>query len=385
MSEKAYCSPVTKRYGISAAHTFFGYYDITPFSGDNTRILAMVTSSSDHEASARRDIHLGYFLLHDAKRFFAVGQTPTWCWQMGCRLQWYPEDPDRLILYNTMKNGSYCSVVQDVSTKKIERQFGCPIYVIDQSGRSGLSLNFSRLHRLRPGYGYRNLPDDTKGRKAPEDDGIRRFDLTNGQSEVIVDLKRLATFEPLPSMENAEHYVNHLAFNPSGARFMFIHLWVVNGHRYNRLITSDWTGEDLYVLESEGTVSHYTWKNETELLATVHYREMGTRYCLYSDKSPFKVVIASKLLIRDGHPSFSPNGDRLLTDTYPDKYREQNLLLLTSQNKLQNLASLYSPPRFRGETRCDLHPRWDREGKLICVDETTQGLRKLGVLRAELS
>jgi hypothetical protein len=344
----------------------------------------MATSSSDHDASARQDIQLGYFYLHDAKRFVAVGQTPTWCWQMGCRLQWYPEDPDRLILYNTMVNGSYGSVVQDTSTKKIESQFGCPIYVIDQSGRRGLSLNFSRLHRLRPGYGYRNLPDVTEDRKAPEDDGIRRFDLTNGQSEVIVDLKRLATFEPLPSMENAEHYVNHLAFNPSGARFMFFHLWVVNGQRYNRLITSDWAGEDLYILESEGTVSHYTWKSETELLATVHYGKKGTRYNLYSDKSTFKTMIASNLLNRDGHPSYSPNGDRLLTDTYPDKYGEQYLLLLTSENKLQNLASLYSPPRFRNETRCDLHPRWDREGKLICVDETTKGLRKLGVLRVEL-
>ena len=371
-------------FGEANAHTFFGYYDVTPFSSDGKRLLAMVTASIDHEKSARQGIQIGYYNLNDPKRFISVGQTQTWCWQMGCRLQWHPADPDRLILYNTMVDGSYGSVVQDVITKKIESRFAGPVYAVDNSGQRALSLNFSRLQRLRPGYGYRNLPDSTEGNQAPETDGIHRIDLEKNDSELIIDLRRLSNLEPSSSMKNADHYVNHLSFNPSGDRFMFFHLWEVNGQRYNRLMTSNWTGDDLCILEREGTASHYTWKNANELLATVHYKNAGTRYNLYSDRIGLKGVVGKGLLTKDGHPSYSPHGDELLTDTYPDKYREQNLLLLTGDNKLQKLASLYSPPRFRGETRCDLHPRWDREGKFVCVDETTKGRRKLGVLRIEL-
>ena len=166
-----------------------------------------------------------------------------------------------------------------------------PVYAMDSSGNRGLSVNFSRLHRLRPGYGYRNLPDASKGNECPENDGIWRIDLSTGKSELIIDLFRLSCFDPLPSMKNAEHYVNHLAFNPSGERFMFFHLWVKDGQRSNRLITSDWNGENLCVLESEGTASHYTWKSETELLATVHYGKAGTRYNLYTDGSGHKASL----------------------------------------------------------------------------------------------
>jgi hypothetical protein len=374
-------TPPIQTYGVRNAHTFFGYYDICPFSEDNTRLLAMATASVDHDVSIRQDLRIGYFDLHDPETFIAVGQTPTWCWQMGCRLQWHPYDPNRLILYNTMVKGKYGAVLQDIATQAVERQFNWPVYAMDASGKRALSVNFSRLQRLRPGYGYRNFPDASQGRQCPDDDGIWRIDLSSGKGELLIDLFRLSTLDPLPSMQNAEHYVNHLAFSPAGNRFMFFHLWAVNGKRYNRLITSDWNGENLCVLENKGTASHYTWKSETELLATVHYGQAGTRYNLYTDGSGLKAVVGEGMLTVDGHPSYAPQGTLLLTDTYPDKYREQHVLLLTADGRYIDLARLYSPPAFRGETRCDLHPRWDRTGRLVCVDATADGSRKLTVIK----
>jgi len=369
-----------KLLGVENAHAFFGYYDICPFSADNTRLLAMSTPAADYPKSNGGDIRVGFFDLQGASDFVAVDQTQTWCWQMGCRLQWYPGDPDRLIMYNAMVNGQYGSIVQDIRTQKVEWRYASPFYTIDRWGLRALSLNFSRLQRLRPGYGYSNLPDASEGRLAPDNDGIWRIDLISGDRELIIDLRRLATMAPLPSMKNAEHYVNHLSFNPSGMRFMFFHLWVVDGQRYNRLITSNWAGTDLCVLESQGTASHYTWKSESQLLATVHYGGAGTRYNLYTDQSDHKTVIAPERLNKDGHPSYSPQGDRLVTDTYPDKYREQHLLLLTADGQVRELARLYTPPSFRAESRCDLHPRWDRQGRWICVDDTSQGVRKLALI-----
>jgi hypothetical protein len=383
-NKEARSRPDIDTYGVPNAHTFFGYYDITPFSPDGERLLSMVTASADHGASAMLNIRLGYFDLHDHKTFVDVGESSTWCWQMGCRLQWFPQDPDRLIFYNTLVNGRYGAVIQDITTRAIERQFDRPIYAFDAGGNRALSVNFSRLQRLRPGYGYRNLPDDSIGHPFPQNDGIWRIDMTSGKSELIIDLSRLAQFDSLPSMTNAQHYVNHISFSPSGDRFMFFHLWEVNGQRYNRLMTSNWSGDDLCILESEGTASHYSWKSETELLATIHFDKKRTRYILYTDGSNNKTIIAPNLLNRDGHPSYAPQGGHFVTDTYPDDYREQHLLLFTEDTRLLDLARFYSPPAFRGETRCDLHPRWDPTGQLICVDDTSQGLRKLAVLRIEI-
>lgn len=370
-------APKMGTYAVPDTHTFFGYYDITPFSGNDQRLLAMVTASADHDASAKHDIRVGYFNLEDRDQFVEVGQTATWCWQMGCRLQWYPKDPNRLIFYNTLVENQYGAVVQDINKKNIEKQFNWPIYAIDGDGNIGLSVNFSRLQRLRPGYGYRNLPDNHIAQTSPDNDGIWRIDLEDGSGDLIIDLSRLANFEPLPTMANAQHYVNHLEFNPSGNRFMFFHLWAVDGKRYNRLMTSDVNGKNLCVLEREGTSSHYAWKSETELLATVHYPKNGVRYNLYTDGIGLKNVVGKDLLTKDGHPSYSPEGDLLLSDSYPDKFREQHVLLLAKEDKLVDLKSFYSPLQFRGEIRCDLHPRWNRSGNRICVDTTKSGLREL--------
>lgn len=368
-------------YKMKNAHTFFGYYDVIPFSGDDTKLLAMVTSSENHAISTKTDVRIGYFNQEKKNAFIPVGTSSTWCWQMGCRLQWHPEDPDRLIMYNTIVNGSYGATVQDVGTKKIENQYTIPIYAMDSKARWGLTVNFSRLHRLRPGYGYRNFPDASQSEKCPGNDGIWLIDLTSGKDELIIDLARLALLDSLPSMKNADHYVNHLEFNPSGDRFMFFHLWDDGQRQYGRLITSDLSGKNLYILEKEGKPSHYTWKSNTKLLATVHYGKAGVRYNMYVDGKGFKETIGNGLLDKDGHPSYSPNGDLILTDTYPDKYRDQHVLLFTTGGDLIDVAPFYSAPRFTGETRCDLHPRWNRTGTTICVDGVKDGSRSLYVIR----
>ena len=49
-------------------------------------------------------------------------------------------------------------------------------------------------------------------------------------------------------------------------------------------------------------------------------------------------------------------------------------------NKTYELVALYSPLRYRGQVRCDLHPRWDRDGKFVCVDTTSNGKREMLII-----
>ncbi len=373
-----------KKYTVPNRHTFFGYYDKTPFCSSNKKLLAMVGPKQNRPPKKNDKCEVGYFDL-DSGNFNKVGETATWCWQQGCRLQWFPTDEERLIIYNDLFGDIYGSIVQDVHTKEIIKTYNTPIYDVDGKGQYAVSLNFSRLHRLRPGYGYVNLEDSTGKDLQPGNDGVWLLDLQSGQKNLIINLKQLSNYQPQPSMENAEHYINHLSFNPSGSRFMFLHLWKNKGKRYSRLITSDFNGNQLRLLENKVNVSHYTWKTDVQLLAhTSTNRDGLVEYRLYSDKDqngPF-VVIGKDKLVERGHPSYSSSKACILVDTYPDQYGEQKLFLYeVAEDSLVMVGSFFSPLKYRGEVRCDLHPRFDRVGQRICFDSAHEGLRSIYVLK----
>lgn len=366
---------------VNANHTFFGYYDKTPFSTDDRTVLGMVClKNSKHEVA------VGYFDLTDNNAFTSVGVSETWSWQLGARLQWHPVNGNDTICYNKMVDKGYGSVFQNIKTKKIERHYNYPIYDIRHDGRYALSLNFARLHRLRPGYGYGNLIDTTAGSNCPRDDGIYLIDLDTGDRDLIISLESIVKVRTQTSMAGAEHYFNHLSFSPDGARFMFLHLWVVKGKRFSRLITSDMHGSGLYVIEDGVNMSHYAWKSAKELLAHTSSKPFGTKFYLYEDTTPNRSIVGKNQLVEPGHPSYSPDGNLLIVDTYPNKYGNQKLTLYTANGDLiENIGNFYSPSEFSGAEKCDLHPRWSRHGDYICVDSAMSGHRAMYLIKSRYS
>jgi len=372
----------TKKLSINGKQSFFGYYDKTPFSLDGSKILGLAAPIENNPPKQTDELLVGYF---DSNNFLyhPVGRTNTWCWQMGCRLHWFPKDANNLVIYNILINGEYGSIIQNIYTKEIIRRYSYPFYDIDNQGLWAISLNFSRLHRLRPGYGYVNLPDKTEANACPDNDGVWSMNLITGSVKLVVSLERLSKIQPHTSMNGAEHYINHLSFNPSGSRFMFFHLWVKNGKRFSRLFTSDIEGEDLYLLANEGMVSHYTWKDDTDLLVYSFHKDTGRQYHLYRDKTSVRTVVGEKKLTEDGHPSFNPANASLLTDTYPDKYSDRKILIFDSLKNLHEVGAFFSPFRFKEEVRCDLHPRWDRIGRTICFDSAHDGYRSMYLMKID--
>ena len=358
-------------------HTFFGYYDKTPFSKNNEMILANSTDTDQRTISSNDILEVGYF--DNSKNWFFLGETTTWCWQQGCRLQWYGKnDSQTLIFYNTLVNGDYGSVIQNVKTQEIIESHETALYDINYDGHWGLTLNFSRLGRLRPGYGYNNKKDYTEGYLAPDNDGIWTYNFKTKQKKLIICLKKLSTLKTVVSMDGAEHYVNHISFNPSGNRFMFFHLWVIDGQRFSRLLTSDLNGVNIKVLTNEGNVSHYTWKNDSEILVTIKTDRL--KYRLYNEETMDYTDFAINHLSTDGHPSYiDALNEKVLTDTYPNKFGFQSLLFYKNK-ELTKIGEFYSPFRYVKDFRCDLHPRLNLEKNKICFDTTFSGSRKMCVI-----
>jgi hypothetical protein len=359
-------------------HCFFGYYDIGPLDHNDTLLLACrcpITGKND-------ELEIGYFETQNpSKGFTTIDKTLAWSWQLGCRLQWYPllnTGKDRRVIYNTYQNGSAGCCVRNLRNGSLEKKYQRSLFSISLDGKIGLSLNFSRLGRLRPGYGYPVTPDDTAGNPAPDHDGIWRVDMTSGKSEMIVSIDEARQMDPLSSMEGAEHYFNHIAINPDGNRFLFFHVWLKDEIRYTRLITSDMEGQNRFSLINEGFVSHYTWRNSNQILCYSAHSDTGRKYHLYDDNSCERRIVGKGVLYTDGHPSFSPDLRFLLTDTYPDRYGERHLLVYDlDTHRLLPFGSFFSPYHLSGHRRCDLHPRWSPSGKFIVFDSAHRGHRAI--------
>jgi len=374
------------RYDSMRGQTFFGYYDFSPFSGDGRRLLGLSAPETNAPPTAKQEVQVGYFDCNRPSSFRQIGSSSTWCWQQGCRLRWHPRESNVLIVYNRLVNGDYGAVIQSIENGEIVSRFDIPFYDLSPDGETAATLNFSRLNRLRPGYGYVNVPDDTASDPSPESDGVWLYDLRSQTRQLLVSLKELAHLNPLNSMNGSQHYVNHLSFSPSGERLLFFHLWTQGSSWCNRLLIWDLNKEKCSIVNEQGKVSHYAWRTDDELLVTIWHARESVSYYLWDFRENTGNVVMHTLK-EDGHPSFSPDGSRVLTDSYPDRYSEQRLLMGAWGDEPKEIARFWTPPAMQilhaGEVRCDLHPRWDRRGKRVCVDSAQDGGRAMYVIELE--
>lgn len=370
------------QYSQRDSHIFFGYYDISPFSNNDKYLLAQKIGINNRPQRKNDNLSVGYFKIKDSKNFIELGKTNTWNWQQGSRLQWYPRDDSSKIFYNKIVDKNYGGVIQDINSKQIIKLFQFPLYDINSKGTYGLSLNFARLGSLRPGYGYNPIGKNISYNKEPDDDGIWVCNLRSGKKRLVLSIRQIANIKRLESMNDADHYFNHLSFNPIGNRFLFLHLWDTKVRRFARLITSNLNGKEINILNNSGHTSHYTWKDDQHILS-FSTDEFGIQYYIYNDITEKKNIFANGIIKHDSHPSFSNNKERLLFDCYPNRMNEQNLFLYSYiDHKIHKIASFYNAYGYKGEVRCDLHPRWNYNNTKICCDSSNhKGYRSMYIIK----
>ncbi len=369
---------------------FFGYHDKTPFSKDNTKILAMSVNANDKRADSEGEImKIGYFTfdLNNKFKYIELTETTTWCWQQGCMLQWNPKKPNEEIIFNKIINGDYGSIIYNINSHKPIQEFEFPIYAISPCGNIAASLNFSRLGRLRPGYGYTSIKDSTKNINAPIDDGIFIIDLNTGKRSLILSLYILAKdFNELDSI-NSQHYVNHLSFSPNSNILVFFHIIVnPNGEKRIRFLSYNFSNKKTQVIEESKIVSHFCWKDNCTILVTTKDKACNHwEYLFYNICENSSNIITGLEMNTDGHPMCSPlNNSVFVLDSRLNMYREDSVLVFSTKSKnMINVATFNLPYLYEGQVRCDLHPRWDRKGDFICVDTVHKNKRTMAIINVK--
>lgn len=356
---------------------FFGYYDKSPWDASGRYILCMKAKNTWTEVSPLVPVDLLLIDTQNNDSARKLGESRSWNVQQGCMLQWLGADFDKQVIYNDFREEHFCSVILNVESGE-ERVIDCPVYSVSADGTTALSLDFTRLHRLRKGYGYANIDEITKNEKLPDTTCIWKVDLRSGEITPLLKYTDFASFEFRNEMIDAEHKVNHLMISPNGKRFMVLHRWFNNHRKYSRLVTCNMDGTEMYNLSDDDMVSHCCWKNENEILAFENKHGSGPGYYLMKDKTRGCKYLWKELCV-DGHPSYSPDGRLVVTDNYPDRKRIASVRIMRD-NQIEVVARVFAPFRYDNDTRCDLHPRWSRDGKKICFDAAFEGHRGLYVV-----
>lgn len=409
---------LTAPFGLDTHH-FVGYHDVCPWSLDNRWLLAHAATlegglpGPDEEAviSIVENPPDGAFGGHEPQ---VVGVTRAWNWQLGARAQWLPGANESLLIFNRRTAIGFDSAIVETSGE-VRGEVPFPVYAVSPDGRLAAFVDFARLHRLREGYGY-PLPHEPGS--DDREDGLRLGDLDTRRAGLLFAHREIAREINVPDFDRAgPPWIEHPTFSPNGDRIAFLfRARTPDGGLPTRLVVTDPDGSTAHSPELT-EVTHYAWLDDDQILAwgrdpgspAGRFQQLGVPDVLMrlaralSRRFPtgpvrervvgdcFRVVDLAAgtvepflgALSQDGHPAPRPRSEMVLLDTYPDADGRQQLYLVDPTSEQRVELGRWATQRFGGVNRCDLHPRWDRAGRRICVDSGHGGRR--GVYVADLT
>jgi hypothetical protein len=359
-------------------HFFASYYGINSFNSTERYVTVLETDIKYKLPDENEPATLGLVDLK-TKEFLPLVKTHAWNFQQGCMAHWLGTS-DSLIIFNDLREGRFVSVIMNVFTKREIRTIPYPVSAVSPDGKEAVSINFARLRLVRPDYGYGGGGQDShKESQFPADDGLFLINLETGSSRLLVSYEQMKDLVPTTKEGNIA-WINHTLFSRNGSKVFWLcrqrenEGWLTtaftvnrDGTKLQRCFPDQWGG------------SHFDWLNDNELMVTANWEGKQYAHVLFTiGKQDFK-RLGNGLLDYDGHGTFSPDQQWMVTDTYPGTgLREQKIFLMDMKTQaVISLGRFPEPEEFTGHWRCDIHCRWSPKGDMIGFNSTHTGSRQV--------
>lgn len=383
------------------ACSWFGYYNYDPIDKTHTKLLCHRLKEDGVIIDKNKTVEIGYYNLFSGN-WIHIAESNSFNWQQGAMTQWLPIC-DNKIIFNDSCNNKHISRIINIATGE-EKRIDWPIYGITPDGKKSIALDMERQHWCR-GYHYESVADISKEGNIIDGDGIFEVDLEHNIRKLLIDIKDVIQIDKEEYFDNAKHWLEHIMISPKGKYFCFLHrftigslddyetrlfiakidgteLKIVKGWRNFYWSHFGWCGDDIFTIYAYNVGQRKkTLENLTKDVSTLNRLEaikrkirsfyhllpenirkeysiwrngMQTYYQMYritDDDIDHIYDLKLRLFDIDGHPSFTNDMKYMITDSYPDSYGYQRLIVYSVDSKKaivvgKFFAGLYKKNRF---------------------------------------
>lgn len=368
--------PTVRPLTHAPGHHFFGYYGIDPWLAGANEHLALQTDFHDRRPTEADEARVG--LVDRASGVFTeLDRTRAFNLQQGAMLHVIDVGFGEEIVFNVWRDGRLG--VRAVNPKSgLKRELHGSLAAVARHGAVALGLDRARSYHIRSVTGYACGAEHFRG-ACPADDGIFRLDLKTGSSTLVLPLSELLAAAPPPPGDYGAAWIDHLHLNPSGTRALLIGRIKLADSWLSSLWSVSPDGAGLKALIPFGRkVSHFDWFDDETILVSSNL--LGPmQFILLNERTGAARALDPEVLPADGHASYRADRRWLLCDTYPrgTPPRAQLFVYELASRRRVDVGPFDSPEPFRGDIRCDLHPRWSADGQSFTFDSIHEGSRQI--------
>lgn len=358
-------------------HHFYGYYGIEAWDPSQQYHLSLETNFHEHRPAVGDVASVG-LIDRETHAFIPYASTGAFNLQQGSMMHWIDVGFGNEFTFNDWEGEGLVSRAINFQTRETRTIHGA-IAALSPTQPVAIGLNFARMLHCRAVVGYANEMDPDSVHPQPTDDGLFLLDLRDGGSNLILSVSDVIRESQNLNIPDGLAWFNHVLFNTDGTRILFFCRLRYGDGFLSSLWTVNPDGSNLVCQIPFGNkVSHFDWQNERSILISSDV--MGEMQFLevtdgQRDFKPF----GTGILPQDGHASFSPDRNWVVCDTYPKNAQRLADLMLYDIRRGRKviLGQFYSEEMFTGDIRCDLHPRWSSDGRVITFDSVHEGPRQI--------
>ena len=360
-------------------HHFFGYYGISPWDSSQQYHLALETDFDDRRPGVEDVARVGY-IDKNSHEFTQLVETSAFNLQQGSMMHWIDVGRGEEFTYNGYdREGKLVSFAFHFQSKQ-QRIIQGAIAAVSPTHSRAIGLNFQRMSYCRPTVGYAHQEEGYELVNQPKDDGLYTLNLRSGEASLFLSIQEVMKRASGEFPKDRPAWFNHVLYNPSGERLLF---FCRVRKEKKGFLTSLWTvnadGTELRCPIPFGNwISHFDWKDDTTILITSDV--LGAReYLEFQDNSQEFKPIGRGILTVDGHCSYLPDTNWIVSDTYAlgqERLLELFLYHIPTKRKV-SLGKFPHPQQYKGVIRCDLHPRLSPDGNIVSFDSVHEGSRQI--------